>query len=122
MKTLDVREKAELLRQLGHPTRLAILKELLGGVKCVTDIRDLLDVPQPNISQHLAVLRQYQVVDYYEDGLLRCYYLRRPSLVKALFRFLSGEYPTVRRSRSVVRREGEKREMRATGRVACHVG
>ena len=89
----NIREKAELLRYLGHPVRLAILEELLKGSKCVTDIRDLLEVSQPNVSQHLTVLRQQRIVDYSEDGKLRCYYLKRPALVHALFEFISGEYP-----------------------------
>ncbi len=120
MKNLDVREQAELLRQLGHPTRLAILGELQGGVKCVTDIRDLLEIPQPNISQHLAILRQHRIVDYYEEGQLRCYYLRRPALVQALFRLLSGEYPIVQRSKSAVRQEGKLREDRQ--QTLCKAG
>ncbi len=119
MKNLDMRERAELLRQLGHPTRLAILQELLGGVKCVTDIRDILEVAQPNISQHLTVLRQHRIVDAYEDGQLRCYYLRRPSLVKALIRFLSGQYPTAQRSREDVRREGKRRDENIGERAVC---
>ena len=93
MKNLGIREQAELLRHLGHPTRLAILEELQSGVKCVTDIRTLLKIPQPNISQHLAILRQHQIVDYYEEGQQRCYYLKRPSLVQMLFNFISGDYP-----------------------------
>lgn len=93
MEKLNIREKAELLRHLGHPTRLSILEKLLKGGKCVTDIRDLLEVSQPNISQHLSVLRQQRIVDYSEDGKLRCYYLKRPALVHALFKFISGEYP-----------------------------
>ncbi len=93
MKSLSIREQAEILRQLGHPTRLAILQELMKGGKCVTDIRDLLEVPQANVSQHLTVLRQQRIVDYSEDGKLRCYYLKRPTLVRALFEFISGEYP-----------------------------
>ncbi|MEA2069307.1 MAG: metalloregulator ArsR/SmtB family transcription factor [Verrucomicrobiota bacterium] len=93
MKTLTIRERAELLRQLGHPVRLAILEELMKGGKCVSDIRDLLEVPQPNISQHLTVLRQQRIVDFSEEGKLRCYYLKRPAFVHALFEFISGEYP-----------------------------
>lgn len=93
MKSLSIREQAELLRQLGHPTRLAILQELMKGGKCVTDIRDLLEVPQANVSQHLTVLRQQRIVDFSEDGKLRCYYLKRPTLVHALFKFISGGYP-----------------------------
>ncbi len=39
----DLREKAALLRVLGHPVRLAILLELAAGPKCVTDIQELCD-------------------------------------------------------------------------------
>ena len=93
MNTLNLRGRAELLRQLGHPVRLAILEELMKSSKCVTDIRDFLEVPQPNVSQHLTVLRQQRIVDFSEDGKLRCYYLKRPALVHALFKFIFGEYP-----------------------------
>lgn len=122
MRALDLRGQAELLRQLAHPTRILILEELARGVRCVTDIRDLLDIPQPNVSQHLAVLRQTGVVDFYEDGPLRCYYLLRPELVGALFAFLAGEYRTVRRDREDVRREGRRREAERHGRPAACEG
>ena len=110
MKDLDLRRKAELLRVLAHPTRLAILEELAAGAKCVTDIQDLLDVPQSNVSQHLAALRRERVVDFHEDGNLRCYYVTRPKLAKGLLRFVCGEYPEVSRSAESVRREGRRRE------------
>ena len=122
MKDLDIREKAELLRLLGHPTRLLILEELARGVKCVSDIRDLLDIPQPNVSQHLAVLRQARVVDFYEDGQLRCYFILRPALVDALLEFLAGDYPVVRRRRDAVRLEGQRRgKGKEGGSGACPV-
>ena len=37
---------------------LALIDELAKGPKCVTDMQDLWQVRQANISQHLAVLRQ----------------------------------------------------------------
>ena len=121
MRDLDTRERADLLRLLGHPTRLLILEGLARGVKCVTDMRDLLDIPQPNVSQHLAVLRQARIVDYYEDGRLRCYYLLRPALVEALLGFLSGDYPAVRRDRRDVRQEGRLRGPHRGPPKACGV-
>jgi len=108
MKRRHLRERAELLRQLGHPVRLAILEELIKGGKCVTDIRDLLEVPQPNVSQHLTVLRQQRIVDFSEVGKLRCYYLKRPSLARALFEFILGEYP-----------EETENKTDRNGQVAC---
>ncbi len=100
---------ADLLKAAAHPTRLMIMDELARGVKCVTDIRDLLDVRQANVSQHLAVLRHSGLVAFYQEGGLRCYYLARPALVEALFGFLDGDYPTVRRTKDDVRREGMRR-------------
>ena len=112
MNNLNLKQKAELLRTLAHPTRMAILEELAQGAKCVTDIRDLLDISQPNVSQHLTALRREQVVDFHENGKLRCYYITRPKLVNGLLRLLSGEYPVVTRSAESVRREGKRREKR----------
>lgn len=110
MQGLDIREKAELLRLLGHPTRLMILQELYKGAKCVNNIQDLLELRQSKVSQHLAILRHRQIVDFYEDGTLRCYYLKRPSLVRELFRYLHGKYPVVKRSCEDIRREGLRRK------------
>ncbi len=113
MNNLDLRRKAELLRMLAHPTRLAILEELAPRAKCVTDIQDLLGVSQPNVSQHLTALRHERIVDFHENGKLRCYYITRPKLVKALLLLLSGDYPVVTRSAQTIRREGTRRKPEA---------
>lgn len=114
MKNLDLRSKAEQFRILAHPTRLAIMEELSQGAKCVTDIQDLLDIPQANVSQHLMALRREKVIDFHEDGKLRCYYITRPKLVKKLLEFLSGEYSIVVRTPESVRQEGKRREKIST--------
>ena len=98
------RAQAEVLRQLGHPARLALLDELSKGPKCVTDIQDLLQVRQANVSQHLTVLRQAKIVDFHENGNLRCYYILRPRLVRDLMRFLGREYPSEPKNAAQVRR------------------
>lgn len=97
------REAAEQLRLPGHPVRLALLEELSKAPKCVTDIQELLEVRQANISQHLAVLRQAKLVDYHEDGNLRCYYILRPGLVRDLMRFLRNDYPSKRKTAAQIR-------------------
>jgi len=116
MKNLDIRDKAEVLKLLGHPTRLLILQELAKGAKCVSDIQDLLDIEQSNLSQHLSVLRKLKIIDFYEEGALRCYYIIRPRMADALFLFISGNYPIVRRSCEEVRKEGEKRRTKVNAR------
>ena len=55
-------EAAELLRALGHPARLKIAVELGERDRCVHELVDLLELPQPTVSQHLQVLRAAKVV------------------------------------------------------------
>jgi ArsR family transcriptional regulator len=71
-------KKIELLKVIAHPLRIRILDELINGVKCVSDFEEFLEISQPNVSQHLSILRTYGVIDYYMDGRLRCYFLKDP--------------------------------------------
>lgn len=104
----SLRDNADLLRLLGHPTRLAIIQRLANGPQCVTDIQELLDVPQANVSQHLMALRSRRIVDYCEHGNLRCYYIARPNLAKLLMKFLAEDYPVVERSAAEIKRLGNR--------------
>jgi ArsR family transcriptional regulator len=47
-----------LFRGFADPTRLRILNVLAAGELCVGDIADLLGLPQPTVSRHLAYLRR----------------------------------------------------------------
>lgn len=80
---------ARLLRIIAHPTRLMILAELLEAEKCVNDIRDLLAVSQPNVSQHLGVLKESGLVASRKDGVRRCYHLVRPVFIRGLLALLA---------------------------------
>ena len=55
-------EQAELLRVLGHPMRLAILKELTGGERAVGDIAERTGLGLSVLSQQLAILRKAALV------------------------------------------------------------
>lgn len=88
--------KIELLKVIAHPVRIKILDELTAGVKCVGDFKDFLEISQPNISQHLSLLRKHGTIDYYIDGRLRCYFLRDPlvpELIALLKKDFKGELP-----------------------------
>ena len=85
---------AETLRAAAHPVRLMILGELLEGPRCVTAIRELLGARQPNVSQHLSVLKRSGLVAFSREGAFRCYYLPRPAQVRAIFSLLGRDYPT----------------------------
>lgn len=101
---------AELLKAFSHPTRLAILQELIAGPRCVTDMEELLPARQANISQHLAVLRHARLVDYAQDGALRCYYLCRPRLVRDMLALVGRDEPVVKRSAEEIRADKERLE------------
>lgn len=83
--------KIELLKILAHPVRIKILDELTKGVKCVSDFDEFLAISQPNISQHLMLLRRYDVIDYYVDGRLRCYFLKDP-IILDIIELLQKDY------------------------------
>ncbi len=102
------RSKAELLKAFSHPTRLAILNELIVGPKCVSDMEELLPARQANISQHLSVLRNACLVDFAQDGMLRCYYLCRPNLVRDLFSLIDRDEPTVTRTAEQINADKER--------------
>ncbi len=58
--TSDTKPLAEFvpqLKALGHPTRAAIVEQLLGGERCVCEITAQLGMSQPLVSHHLALLR-----------------------------------------------------------------
>lgn len=75
---MDTKSKAQLLRVIAHPTRLKIIERLAAETDplCVSDLEPDLGIPQPNVSQHLAVLRKAGVVDFFVEGRLRCYFLK----------------------------------------------
>lgn len=82
-------DMANMLKVLAHPTRLAILKTLLPGPKCVSDVCELCEASQPNVSQHLALLRHEGVLKYYDEGKSRCYFLAQPNRMKMILTALS---------------------------------
>jgi len=81
----------EVLKTVAHPVRIRILEELLKGVKCVSDFEDFLEISQPNVSQHLSLLRKQGLIDYFIDGRLRCYFLKDP-IIPDLLDILKKDY------------------------------
>jgi len=103
-------EWSDLLKAFAHPTRLQILDELRKGTRCVTDMEEILPVTQVNISQHLTVLRNAKLVDFAQDGALRCYYLSRPKLAEGILGLLAADFPVIRKTKEQIDREKAKGE------------
>lgn len=80
----------QLLQALGHPTRLAIVRELTGGGQvCACDFTSCCDVSQPTVSHHLRILKEAGVVEAERRGTW-IYYRIVPSAADRL-RALAGE-------------------------------
>jgi DNA-binding transcriptional ArsR family regulator len=88
---VPIEKRIEILKIIAHPMRIKILEDLVQGVKCVSDFEESLDISQPNVSQHLSLLRTNGIVDFFIDGRLKCYFLKEP-LVPDLLALLKKEY------------------------------
>lgn len=58
----------DLLRALAAPLRIAIVLQLCHSARCVHELVDALDVPQPLVSQHLRILKSAGVVSGTRSG------------------------------------------------------
>lgn len=70
--------KAEFFRALAHPVRIRILEALVRGERSVQELQETLTLPQPLVSQQLAVLRAKNVVAARKEGNIVRYALRDP--------------------------------------------
>lgn len=64
-----------IFRAFSDRTRLRILSLLRQGEACVGDLVQILRVPQPKVSRHLAYLRKAGLVQAREQGLWNFYRL-----------------------------------------------
>lgn len=70
------------LKALADQTRLRIIDLLRGNERCVCELRDQLDVPQPLLSFHLKVLRNAGIIGDRRDGRWVHYSLESDALVE----------------------------------------
>ncbi|HEX4072541.1 MAG TPA: metalloregulator ArsR/SmtB family transcription factor [Planctomycetaceae bacterium] len=75
MKTVRAKSVDRVFRALSDRTRLRILHLLLPGELCVCHLVDVLDLPQPKVSRHLAYLRRAGLVIARKEGLWNYYRL-----------------------------------------------
>jgi ArsR family transcriptional regulator, arsenate/arsenite/antimonite-responsive transcriptional repressor len=76
MKKDESRANVDLMfRAFSDRTRLRILHVLQEGELCVGDIVEILEVPQPRVSRHLAYLRKSKLVTTRKTGTWNHYSL-----------------------------------------------
>ncbi|MFW5787200.1 MAG: ArsR/SmtB family transcription factor [Halanaerobiales bacterium] len=88
-KERDYRKKARLLKGLAHPVRLCIVKGLMDDEGCnVSKMQGCLNVPQSTLSQHLAKLRDLNILESQRDGIEMNYYVvseEAEKIIRAIF-------------------------------------
>ena len=61
-------EEVEVFKALADPTRLKILECIENGEKCICEIIPYTGKSQPNVSQHLKVMKYAGIVKERKDG------------------------------------------------------
>lgn len=77
-------ENARLLKALAHPTRLQIVTLIRERRPCVKIMEGILGVSQPNLSQHLSLLRNIGAVEAEREGNQVCYRIKNQTILKLL--------------------------------------
>jgi DNA-binding transcriptional ArsR family regulator len=87
------RLQADFCKAMAHPKRIRILTALKDGAKSVNELARLTGIPQANISQHLALLRQIGLLQTRRNGTNVYYSLSDHRIVEAceLVRSCIGE-------------------------------
>ena len=101
---MSVPTATELLLTVAEPTRLRILNCLAAAPLFVSDLQDVLDLPQPTVSRHLQVLRKVELVRDTPIAQFVLYRLRRDAgapgrMLSAILDALIQDDPTLRTER-----------------------
>lgn len=79
-----IRLEARLFNGFADPSRLAILKTLIGDKKSVSEIVKTTGLSQPNVSAHLSCLKECGLVKNKQDGKQVFYSLANKDITKLL--------------------------------------
>ncbi len=72
--TNDIDKTAEIFKALSSTTRLKIVIGLIAKHECnVNKMSEGLGIPQPNVSQHLTILKNAGIIEGYRKGNQICY-------------------------------------------------
>ena len=75
---------ARTFRALAHPVRIRLLRRLMEGDCCVSEAEACLKISQPNVSQHLKILKTAGLIAGRRRGANICYRLIDPRVGRVL--------------------------------------
>ncbi|PID57221.1 transcriptional regulator [candidate division KSB3 bacterium] len=72
------------LKALAHPTRLGILCHLRKGERTVCELQELLGCTQSNISQHLGIMRERDILTTRKESNLVFYGVKNDAMFRLI--------------------------------------
>lgn len=84
-------EITEKFKALAHPARLKIMANLMERECCVGDMQKCLSLSQPNVSQHLGVLKEAGIIVGRREKNKICYKISDNRIKNILKTFDIGE-------------------------------
>lgn len=103
--------QADICKTLSQPKRLMLVHELRVGEKSVGHLSSILAISQPNVSQHLSILRKRGIVTTRREGATVYYKLSSPRIGQAcdlVHTFLSEQLENNRELVSSLRPNNEE--------------
>jgi len=84
-------EISNKFKALAHPARLKLMANLMKRECCVGDMQKCLSLSQPNVSQHLGVLKKAGIIVGRREKNKICYRISDDRIIKILKTFNVGE-------------------------------
>lgn len=78
-------------KALSHPARIQLVQELIERDCCVGELQKCLKLSQPNVSQHLRVLKDAGVLEGKRDKNRICYRIKDENIKTILKILTKGE-------------------------------
>ncbi|MEE4254736.1 MAG: metalloregulator ArsR/SmtB family transcription factor [Desulfuromusa sp.] len=78
----DFDRESEILKVLGHPIRLKIVAGLMSQCCNVKKIWECLSLPQATVSQHLALLKNKNIITGRREGVEVYYQVTSPEAIR----------------------------------------
>lgn len=76
--------ETKIYKALAHPARLEIVKTLAMGERCVCELFDESEFTQPNISQHLRILKDADILFSERNSNKLMYRIKHPEVLEIM--------------------------------------
>lgn len=76
--------QVKIFKALAHPIRLKIITKLVQGELCVCKLNEDVDFSQSNLSQHLRILKEANILNARKDGMWTYYSIKNNKILDIL--------------------------------------